>query len=215
MPKQAEGEISVNDVLSPAASLVFLPSISHDIPMMIRNAKRDACAKNGMDKLGDGACAALPCAALRVLVLVKEGCQAHKKLPTASDIYRSMMPLEAHQARHRLNMPTDVRIQRGHSSLTTTTAGTAVVVSLASSSTFPSMSAFAKPDDVVVLACCSAMSAEELRTLSEPQPRTSHHRTHCVLQSASWGWWRRSSLQVSTAKDSRSLAIHQMQFKIT
>ena len=44
---------------------------------------------------------------------------------------------------------------------------------LASASTFPIMaSAFAKPDDVVVLACCSAMSAEERRTPLEPQSNT-------------------------------------------
>lgn len=153
-------------------------------------------------------------AALRVLVLVKAAYQARKKLSTASDIYLSILLLEVHQARHQLHRQVGVmRDQGGHSSLTTTTAGTAMVVSLASSSTLPSISAFAKPDDVVVLACCSAMSAEELRTPLEPQTRTSHHRTHCVLQSASWGRWTRPSLRVSTAKVSRSLAVYQCNSK--
>lgn len=66
-------EINSKDGLSPVASLVFLPSMSHDRPMMTRNAKMDACAKYGEDKFGDGVCAAR-----RLLALAKATRHAKK-----------------------------------------------------------------------------------------------------------------------------------------
>lgn len=64
---------TLEGMLSPVASLVFLPSMSHDRPMMTRNAKMDACAKYGEDKFGDGVCACSTTARTR------EGDQAREK----------------------------------------------------------------------------------------------------------------------------------------
>lgn len=103
-PDAQKDQRNAKDGLSPAASLVFLPSMSHDSPMMTRNAKMDACAKHGEDRFGDGVCAALR----RVLVLAKVTRHA-KKLLTASDIYLPMLLWKAHQARHRLHRELGVR----------------------------------------------------------------------------------------------------------
>lgn len=119
--------------LSPTEGHVVFPSITHDSPMMQRNARMDACAERE-EGAGFGVMSEIP-------QTKKQGRNAKIGILLNGMQYQQLRPLQLYQNRPRLSKERSCVL-----SLTNTTPGTAMLASLDSSwKWFPKASAYAKP----------------------------------------------------------------------